>query len=317
MIQFDTQQIQVGISSCLLGQQVRFDGGHKRSEFVEKELTRYFSFTPVCPEMAIGLGSPRKAIRLVKRDDVIHVEASDGSFDVTEQLTAFSHQKTAEFDHLAGYILCAKSPSCGMERVRIYSSQGSAKEGTGVYARILMEQNPLLPVEEDGRLCDPVLRENYVTRVFAYHDWLTLQHSGITRGKLIAFHSRYKYLLFAHQPSAYKSLGKLLGDAIDLPLETLAARYISGLMQGLQQRVSRKNHSNVLQHLQGYFKKHLSPSQKAELQTTIDKYRRGLLPLMSPMTLLQHYLREYPNPYLASQVYFNPHPEDLALRYSL
>lgn len=317
MTQFDTQQIQVGISACLLGQQVRFDGGHKRSEFVEKELTRYFSFTPVCPEMAIGLGSPRKAIRLVRRDDIIYVEASDGSFDVTEQLTTFSQQQTATFGHLAGYILCAKSPSCGMERVRIYSAKGSAKEGIGVYARILMATNPLLPVEEDGRLCDPILRENFVTRVFAYHDWLALQNSGITRGKLIAFHSRYKYLLFAHQPAAYKSLGKLLGDAVDLPLEALASRYIAGLMQGLQQRVSRKNHANVLQHLQGYFKKQLSPAQKAELQTTIDKYRRGLLPLMSPMTLLQHYLREYPNPYLASQVYFNPHPEDLALRYGL
>ncbi len=317
MTQFNTQQIQVGISACLLGQQVRFDGGHKRSEFVEKELSRYFSFISVCPELAIGLGVPRKAIRLVKRDETIHVEASDGSFDVTEKLMEYSHRKTAEFGYLAGYIVCAKSPSCGMERVKVYSPQGAAKEGTGVYTRILMEQNPLLPVEEDGRLCDPVLRENFVTRVFAYHDWLSLKASGITRGKLIAFHSRYKYLLFAHQPSTYKALGKLLGDAVELPLEQLSSRYISGLMQGLQHRVSRKNHTNVLQHLQGYFKKQLTPAQKAELQNTIDKYRRGVVPLMSPMTLLQHYLREYPNPYLASQVYLNPHPEDLALRYSL
>ena len=317
MSQFNTQQIQVGISACLLGQQVRFDGGHKRSEFVEKELSRYFSFIPVCPELAIGLGVPRKAIRLVKRDELIHVEASDGSFDVTDKLTSFAQKKTAEFGYLAGYILCAKSPSCGMERVKIYTPQGAMKEGTGVYARILMEQNPLLPVEEDGRLCDPVLRENFVTRVFAYHDWLRLQADGISRGKLIAFHSRYKYLLFAHQPAAYKALGKLLGDAVELPLEQLSARYISGLMLGLQHRVSRKNHTNVLQHLQGYFKKQLTPAQKAELQNTIDKYRRGVVPLMSPMTLLQHYLREYPNPYLASQVYLNPHPEDLALRYSL
>ena len=159
-----------------------------------------------------------------------------------------------------------------------------------------MEQNPLLPVEEDGRLCDPCCVK-FVTRVFAYHDWLTLQHSGITRGKLIAFHSRYKYLLFAHQPSAYKSLGKLLGDAIDLPLETLAARYISGLMQGLQQRVSRKNHSMYYSICRVISKSISAHHKKAELQTTIDKYRRGLLPLMSPMTLLQHYLREYPNPF--------------------
>jgi Uncharacterized conserved protein len=314
---FNPLQIQVGVSACLLGQQVRFDGGHKRSEFVEKELSRYFSFIPVCPELAIGLGVPRKAIRLVKRNEMIHVEASDGSFDVTEKLTAFAQNKTAELGHLAGYILCAKSPSCGMERVRVYSPQGSVKEGRGVFARILMAQNPLLPVEEDGRLCDPILRENFVTRVFAYHDWLSLKHDGITRGKLIAFHSRYKYLLFAHQPSAYKALGKLLGDSVTFSLEQLSDRYISGLMQGLQHPISRKNHTNVLQHLQGYFKKQLTPEQKTELHNTIDKYRRGLVPLMVPMILLQHYLREYPNPYLTAQVYLNPHPEDLALRYGL
>lgn len=317
MSAFQSDKIQVGISACLLGQQVRFDGGHKRSDFVENELSRYFSFVPVCPEVAIGLGIPRKAIRLVRKNDDIRVEASDGSFDVTDKLTEFSRNKTAEFGFMSGYIFCAKSPSCGMERVKIYSANNAAKEGIGVYARILMEQNPLLPVEEDGRLCDPILRENFVTRVFAYHDWQQLVASGITRGKLIAFHSRYKYLLFAHHPATYKSLGRILGDAVQLDNETLAERYISGLMQGLKQRVSRKNHTNVLQHLQGYFKKQLSPAQKSELQLTIDKYRRGLLPLMAPLTLIQHYLREHPNPYLASQVYLNPHPEELALRYSL
>lgn len=317
MTQFQPNIIQVGISACLLGQQVRFDGGHKKADFVEQELSRYFHYEPVCPEVAIGLGIPRKAIRLVRHDDEVRVEASDGSFDVTDKLTVFSQQKTAEFGAFSGYIFCAKSPSCGMERVRIYSNGGSAKEGIGVYARILMEQNPLLPVEEDGRLCDPVIRENFITRVFAYHDWLSLVASGITRGRLIAFHSRYKYLLFAHHPSSYKSLGKLLGDSVEMPLEQLAHRYITGLMLGLKNKATRKGHTNVLQHLQGYFKKFLSAEQKAELHALIDKYRRGLVPLMSPMTLIMHYLREYPNPYLSAQVYLNPHPEDLALRYSL
>jgi len=314
---FHSDKIQVGISACLLGEKVRFDGGHKRSEFVENDLRRYFTYVPVCPEVAIGLGVPRKAIRLVRRENIIRVEASDGSIDVTEKLTEFSKAKTAQFDFLSGYIFCAKSPSCGMERVRVYTNEGAAKEGVGLYARILMEQNPLLPVEEDGRLCDPILRENFVTRVYAYHDWQQLKATGITRGKIISFHSRYKYLLFAHHPASYSLLGKLLGDSVSMPLEQLAERYISGLMQGLKNKATRKGHTNVLQHLQGYFKKTLSPEQKAELHHLIDKYRRGLVPLMSPMTLIQHYLREYPNPYLTSQVYLNPHPEDLALRYSL
>ena len=317
MTQFHSQTIQVGISACLLGQQVRFDGGHKKADFVEQALSQYFHYLPVCPEVAIGLGIPRKAIRLVRRDEGIRVEASDGSFDVTDKLTEFSLQKTSEFKSLSGYIFCAKSPSCGMERVRIYANGGSAKEGVGLYAQILMAQNPLLPVEEDGRLCDPVIRENFITRVYAYHDWLTLEAEGMTRGKLIAFHSRYKYLLFAHHPSSYKSLGKLLGDSVSMPLEQLSHRYITGLMQGLKNKATRKGHTNVLQHLQGYFKRSLSVEQKAELLGLIDKYRRGLVPLMSPMTLIHHYLREHPNPYLASQVYLNPHPEELALRYSL
>ena len=164
-------KIKVGISACLLGQEVRFDGGHKRSSFCERDLGAHFDYLPVCPEMAIGLGAPRAAIRLVKRQGEVRAEASNGSFDVTDKLIAFSEQKARQLDFLSGYILCAKSPSCGMERVRIYgaNNEGSAKEGVGLFAKALMEANPLLPVEEDGRLCDPILRENFVLRVFAYH----------------------------------------------------------------------------------------------------------------------------------------------------
>ncbi len=314
----NSEPIQVGISACLLGQRVRFDGGHKRADYCEQELVRYFRFVPVCPEVAIGLGVPRPSIRLVRREDGVHAQTADGSQDVTEDLIAYGRQKAQELTGLSGYVFCAKSPSCGMERVRLYDEHGfGVKEGVGLYARELMAHNPLLPVEEDGRLNDPVLRENFVTRVFAYHDWQQLCHTPMTAGRLIAFHSRYKYLLLAHQPSAYRELGRYLGNMHDLPLPHVAERYIGGLMQALQQRATRKNHSNVLQHLQGYFKRQLTPAQKAELQETIDKYRRGILPLLSPMTLLHHYLREYPNDYLSSQVYLNPHPEEMALRYGL
>lgn len=312
-------KIRVGISACLLGQAVRFDGGHKRSHFCVQELGAHFDYHPLCPEMAIGLGAPRAAIRLVKRHGEIRAEASNGSFDVTDQLIAFSEQQARRLDFISGYILCAKSPSCGMERVRIYgaNNEGSAKEGVGLFARALMAANPLLPVEEEGRLGDPVLRENFVLRVFAYHDWQQLCAHGITASALIGFHSRYKYLVLSHATSHYRALGRLLADLGREPLETIAGRYIQGLMAALTIRANRRGHTNVLMHLQGYFKRVLTPSQKQELTELIDKYRIGTVPLLVPLTLLRHHLREHPNPYLAAQVYLDPHPETLRLRYGL
>ncbi|MGY3885549.1 YbgA family protein [Aeromonas aquatica] len=312
-------KIKVGISACLLGQEVRFDGGHKRSSFCERDLGAHFDYHPVCPEMAIGLGAPRAAIRLVRRKGEIRAEASNGSFDVTEKLIAFSEQQASRLDFLSGYILCAKSPSCGMERVRIYgaNNEGSAKEGIGLFAKALMEANPLLPVEEDGRLCDPILRENFVLRVFAYHDWQQLCARGITAAALIRFHSRYKYLVLSHASTYYRTLGKLLGNLGKANLQEVADSYIRGLMAALTLRANRRSHTNVLMHLQGYFKRMLTPSQKQELTEAIDKYRVGIFPLLVPLTLLRHHLREHPNPYLAEQVYLNPHPETLRLRYGL
>ncbi|MCE9955119.1 YbgA family protein [Aeromonas mytilicola] len=312
-------KIKVGISACLLGQEVRFDGGHKRSSFCERDLGAHFEYHPVCPEMAIGLGAPRAAIRLVKRHGEVRAEASNGSFDVTDKLIAFSEQKASQLDFLSGYILCAKSPSCGMERVRIYgaNNEGSAKEGIGLFAKALMEANPLLPVEEDGRLCDPILRENFVLRVFAYHDWQQLCASGITAAALIRFHSRYKYLVLSHATTHYRTLGKLLGNLGKANLQEVADSYIKGLMAALTLRANRRSHTNVLMHLQGYFKRVLTPAQKQELADTIDKYRTGIFPLLVPLTLIRHYLREYPNTYLADQVYLNPHPDTLKLRYGL
>ncbi|MEG0008348.1 MAG: DUF523 and DUF1722 domain-containing protein [Aeromonas sp.] len=317
-------KIKVGISACLLGQAVRFDGGHKRSSFCERELGAHFDYHTVCPEMAIGLGSPRAAIRLIRRGGELRAETRDGSLDVTERLIAFSEQQAGRLDFLSGYILCAKSPSCGMERVRIYTAndkapggEGGAKEGIGLFAQALMTANPLLPVEEDGRLCDPVLRENFVLRVFAYHDWQQLCASGLSAARLIAFHSRYKYLVLSHATGHYRALGRLLADLGQGSLEETAQRYIQGLMTALTLRANRRGHTNVLMHLQGYFKRVLTPSQKRELTETIDKYRLGIVPLLVPLTLLRHYLCEFPNPYLAQQVYLNPHPETLRLRYGL
>ncbi|MCW8996345.1 MAG: DUF523 and DUF1722 domain-containing protein [Psychromonas sp.] len=317
MHDFSVSKIKVGISSCLLGNKVRFDGGHKQSKYCVQVLSHYFDFQTLCPEMAIGLGTPRKAIRLIRDEDRIRVVASDGSFDVTDKMEQYGQQTSPLLNHLSGYIFCAKSPSCGMERVTLYekdSAQGN-REGVGVFAAQIMNDHPLMPVEEDGRLNDPLLRENFITRVLAYHQWLCLVKNGITKAALINFHARHKYLLMAHYPALYYKLGPLLADS-SRPLAEVSEQYINGFMAVLKHLPNRKGHTNTLQHLQGYFKRHLNSAQRVDLANQIDKYRQGLLPLMVPITLIKHFLTLYPDPYLEQQVYLNPHPEALKLRYS-
>lgn len=316
MYKFNPQRIQIGISACLLGEKVRFDGGHKNSSYCNQEIESFFDYVPICPEMAIGLGAPRKSIRLVRDGETILVQSGDGSLDVTDRLNEYSENKVQELDFLGGYLLCAKSPTCGMERVTEYKlgTNNGSKSGIGVFARKLMERYPLLPVEEEGRLHDMVLRENFFTRVYAYHDWHLMKHEGLTKHKLVKFHSRYKYLLMAHSPKWYRELGPIVANIEDL--EQSATRYFEGFMTALKINATRKNHTSTLQHIQGYFKKHLSKEQKTELSEAIMKYRQGLLPLLVPITLINHYLREFPTPYIEDQVYLNPHPEELKLRYA-
>jgi uncharacterized protein YbgA (DUF1722 family)/uncharacterized protein YbbK (DUF523 family) len=317
MVQFSDEKIQVGISSCLMGNKVRFDGGHKQSSYCTKVLSNYFDFQPICPEMAIGLGTPRKAIRLIKDADLIRVIASDGSFEVTEQLTEFGEKTSPLLTSMSGYIFCAKSPTCGMERVTLYkegSNQGN-RNGVGVFAAKVMADHPLLPVEEDGRLNDLLLRENFITRVFAYHKWQSLVAGGLSIRKLIQFHAEHKYLLMAHNANLYYKLGPLLSGSKEA-IEVVAKQYIEGFMAILKTLPNRKSHTNTLAHLQGYFKRSLSSVERVDLANNIDKYRQGLLPLMVPITLITHYLTLYPDPYLKQQVYLHPHPDELKLRYS-
>lgn len=316
MYKFDSQKIQIGISACLLGQQVRFDGGHKRSAYCDKELINFFEFRPVCPEMAIGMGSPRPSIRQIKYQGKISLQSADGQIDVTESMQQFSEHHVTQLSYLSGFLLCPKSPTCGMERVLEYppNSNNGTKTGIGVFARVLMEQYPELPVEESGRLHDMVLRENFFTRVYAYHDWQTLLAGGLTKHKLLTFHARYKYLLMAHSQKTYRELGPLLADLSE-ELKPQADQYFKGFMKALKCHATRRNHTSTLQHIQGYFKKVLSKKQKAELSEAILEYRQGLQPLLVPITLINHYLREFPTPYIEEQVYLKPHPQALKLRY--
>ncbi|CAO97365.1 YbgA family protein [Erwinia tasmaniensis] len=314
------KKIPVGISACLLGERVRFDGGHKRSEFAAQQLAPFLRYEPVCPEMAIGLPTPRPALRLTEaaQGEISLCFSNGNDLPVTEKMQAFSEQKVSQLHHLCGYIVCAKSPSCGMERVRIYQpdNNNNRKAGTGVFTRELMEKMPWLPVEEDGRLHDPLLRENFVARVYALHEFNQLWRAGLTRAKLMAFHTQYKLLLLAHSQPAYRQIGPFVAKMDQwASLEAFAHEYRQRLMDLMQQPATRTNHTNVLMHVQGYFRRELTSAQRQELAGVIDDYRQGLLPLLAPITLLKHYMTEFPHPWLAGQRYFAPYPEALRLRY--
>ena len=310
--------IRVGVSACVLGEPVRFDGGHKLSRFVADELGRHFQFVAVCPEQAIGMGVPRPTIRLVGDPAAPRVKGSkDSSLDVTESLARYAAERLPGLAGLSGYILCSKSPTCGMERVRVYDEQGNGlgKVGVGVFAQALISRYPQLPVEEDGRLHDPLLRENFVLRVMAYHDWQSNVLTDLSLQNLMAFHRRHKFLLLAHDQAIYRRLGPAIAEAKDA--QDIASSYILSFMQALAKPASRRNHTNVLMHLQGFFKKVLSSAEKQELSELIEHYRQGLTPLMAPLTLLNHHLRHHPVPYLKEQSYLHPYPHDLRLRYGL
>ncbi|CAI1869796.1 YbgA family protein [Serratia fonticola] len=309
----------IGISGCLTGSTVRFDGGHKRMSFVMDGLAQWVTFKPVCPEMAIGLPSPRPALRLVQTtagDFRLHFSQAPHD-DVTEKMAEFTDSYLSRLDELSGFIVCAKSPSCGMERVRLYDEKGNRgrKEGVGIFTKALLEKYPWLPVEEDGRLHDPVLRENFVERIFALHELNTLKANGLTRHALLDFHSRYKLQLLAHHQAGYREIGPFVASLHEWEdLDAFFVAYREKLMTILRKPASRKNHTNVLMHIQGYFRNQLNPRQRGELNNVILHYREGLLPILAPLTLLKHYLGEYPDTYLLTQKYFDPYPHNLALR---
>ncbi len=309
-------RIRVGISSCLLGFEVRFNKGHKRDSYINGTLSDYFEFVPVCPEMGIGMGTPREPIRLVgdpQRPRAGGVRTAE--LDVTEALEAYGQQMSRELHDISGYILKRASPSCGMERVKLYLANGMPGGHTsGVYARVFMQAQPLLPVEEEGRLGDPVLRENFIQRVFVYHRWQALQAQGMTPAGLVDFHTRHKLMIMAHSQAAYQRLGRMVARAGREPLEELTQAYVTELMETLKRRASRKRHANVLTHLVGYLKRALDAEDKAELLETIEVYRLGQVPLVVPITLLRHHFRRHPDPYIQGQYYLEPHPKELMLR---
>lgn len=316
-----TPGIKLGISACLLGEQVRFDGGHKRHDFIHDTLSRYFSFVPVCPEVAIGLGIPREPIRLVATAGVVRaVGTRNPEMDVTSALRDHAAQTAAGLDDISGYIFKKGSPSCGMERVKVYHVNGMPQaQGRGIYADELLRRMPLLPAEEEGRLEDPVLRENFIERVFIYHRWQRLSRAILTPAALVEFHTEHKYAILSRGQTAYRQLGRLVAHAggKNTAFAELCDEYIALLMHTLVKPAKRGHHANVLMHMMGYLKNRLEPQDKQDLLRHIDDYRRGIVPLVVPLTLLNHFLRKHPDRYLQRQRYLLPYPDQLSLRNSI
>lgn len=311
----EEHRIPIGISSCLLGEKVRFDGGHKNHSFISQTLSEYFSFLPFCPEVSIGLGIPRETIRLVRfeKDGAVHcVGSKNPKLDVTDQLSEVGKAQHHWLKDLSGYIFKKDSPSCGMERVKIYYGTAPDKSGVGLYAKEVLDAFPNLPTEEEGRLGDVHLRENFIKRVFIYHRWRQIQDSQVKQD-FVKFHAQHKLIFMSHHQDRMRELGRLVARVGDMPLSEFKQAYLSLMTSTLKKPASRKNHVNVLKHIQGYLKRDLDAGDKSELNDTIEAYRQAQLPLIVPITLLKHHFRKSPDEYINESLYMSPHPKELCL----
>jgi uncharacterized protein YbgA (DUF1722 family)/uncharacterized protein YbbK (DUF523 family) len=308
--------IRLGVSACLLGDEVRYDGGHKRDTFLADVLGPFVEWVRVCPEVECGMGTPRQPIHLVIRHGRIRLLSVKTGLDYSETMTRYAETRVNRLgaEGLCGYVLKKDSPSCGMTRVKVYDGRSADRSGVGLFAQALLSRFPELPIEEEGRLQDPRLRENFIERVFAYRRLRDLFESRWTSGDLVRFHTAHKLVLMAHSLPAYGRLGRLVARAAAISRRTIRADYGTGFMAALSIIATRKRHTNVLQHMAGYFKGTLDADSRAELAATIEDYRNGLVPLVVPVTLVRHHVRQQHVQYLAGQVYLEPHPKELMLR---
>ena len=310
----------IGVGACLLGQAVRYNGDSKRQNKHIQSLREHMDLRAFCPEVAIGLGVPRQAIRLVGEIDNLRLtDSATQSADYSEPMVEYAEHVLSSNPDLAGYILVKASPTCGYQRVKRYNEKGNvqANDASGLFTAALKRLDPLLPLEEDGRLHDDGLRENFVTRVYTYQDWKELCKNGLSLHRMIQFWSRYKYLVLAHHAPSYKQIGRVLANAGAASLEQLASEFVTLLMEALERPATRKSHSNVLQHIRGYLKRDLGHADKREMDSLIAQYRSGIVPLVVPLTLLRHHFRNFRNEYIDQQVFMQPYPVQLGLRNSL
>lgn len=313
----DPAPLRVGISTCLLGQEVRWDGGHKRDRFLTDVLGPYVEWVPVCPEQEVGMGTPREPVQLVASAGGPRMVGQRSGRDWTQAMQRYAERRARQLGKLdlCGYVLKRDSPSCGMERVRVRSPKGMPRrEGRGLFAAALMERLPSLPVEEEGRLHDARLRENFVERIFAYRRLRSLLGGRFSAGELVAFHTAHKLQLLAHSPKHYRALGRLVAEAKRLPEAELRARYEQGFMEALRHLATPRRNTNVLEHCLGHLRKRLDPEARSAMKGLVEDYRRGLVPLVVPLTLIRHYVERAEVDYLRGQVFLEPHPKELMLR---
>lgn len=311
------RSIRLGVSSCLLGHEVRFDGGHKHDRFVTDLLGSFIEWVPVCPEVEVGMGTPRPAMRLVESSEGVQMLEVKSGRDHTQPMKRYSARRVRELKalDLCGYILKKDSPSCGMTRVKLYSETGMPRrEGRGLYASALMEAYPNLPTEDEGRLNDPKLRENFIERVFAYKRLRALFRGRWTAGQVVAFHTAHKLQLMAHSTEKYRELGRLVATLKEKKRRTFREQYECGFMDALVPLATPGRNANMLQHAAGHLKKCLDSRSRIELADLIHDYRRGLVPLVVPITLVGHHARRHDIDYLTGQVFLEPHPRELMLR---
>jgi uncharacterized protein YbgA (DUF1722 family)/uncharacterized protein YbbK (DUF523 family) len=314
---FDRPKIKLGISACLLGEEVRYNGGHQLDRFLRDTLGRYVEYVPVCPEVEAGFSTPREPFRLVGDPENPRLITVDTKVDYTKHMNDWSRKRASELEgeDLCGFIFKSRSPSSGMERVKVYTEKGMpVKKGVGLFARAFMDRFPLLPTEEEGRLHDPVLRENFIERIFAMGRWREVCSQRKTRGRLVQYHTQHKLLIMSHSQALLTEMGRLVARAKQIPPAELYSEYQRLLLESLKLKATKKKHINVLQHVQGYFKRVLTTDEKKEISEIIGTYRKGDYPLIVPITLLNHYVRKYDEPYLKEQYYLQPHPLELKLR---
>lgn len=309
--------IKIGISRCLLGDRVRYDGTHKRDHFLVDTLGRHVAYIPVCPEVECGMPVPRESLRLVGDAENPRLLTLKTKKDYTDQMNAWAKDRLDELaqENLCGFIFKKSSPSSGLYKVRVYTEAGMpSRMGSGLFAKAFTKRFPRVPVEEDGRLNDPKLRETFIEQIFTMKRWRGLLKENKTLGGIVNFHTKNKLLILSHSQNHYRQMGKLVAGGKSMPITALYQAYEELLIAALRLKTTEKKNANVLMHMMGYFKKDLSPDEKQELLDVLDQYRSGLIPLIVPITLMNHYVRKYDQAYLKEQTYLNPHPVALKLR---
>jgi len=310
-------KIRIGISACLLGQPVRFDGSHKHDHYLTNTLSEYLDFVPVCPEVESGFSVPRETLRLVGDPEAPRLVTSRTNIDHTDRMLSWAEKRVRELEaeNLCGFIFKSDSPSSGLMRVKVYNPKGMAeKKGVGLFARTFTRHFPMLPVEEEGRLNDPVLRETFIEQIFTLKRWREMLTLGRNIKNLVDFQTRHKLLMLSHSPANARLMGKLVADGKQAPIQSVYAQYERLLIETLRMKSTIKKNLNVLEHILGYFKNQLDSDEKQEMLEIFDLYRNEFVPLIVPVTLLNHYVRKTGEPYLKQQVYLNPHPIALKLR---